>query len=743
MFLEMMSCFGFTPRWLDLPSGGAGRTVFLRVGRNGRWGRYGGSSGGARCLVHGVVPWNTHDRILGGLQCANAFEDALSWTILSIAGVALVAYLLVLETLNMGFDMQIMYQPLILKYNQVLDYFPIVFVSEPLCVVLVSTPTQLFFTWLICTFTCVRAAPVLIALFAGAAFGESSLVVVYQFFGGRRRGVEHGDGQGGGGVQVCREQAQGGATTSFARTACGYCGLAMRNAHRVPLFYSRSDTRTRHPFDADATRHGAGWTECRAEPRQWGAVYCPRSRHEKRVATRRAVVTGTCGVWVLGAVGWCIDFGDLRDLGFGIWARVLSSFVRGGVHRVASAASKSMFSAGEFRMALRLSGCCATRVSFSQCHEQPSKRAGRGGGEWHVVGGVLARLIQNEPYIQKFLIKKKLPSFKYDNQLLQEQEGLWTFKRQTVLRELRPRLQRTLERSPRRHRTPRRSSRPDQSIAYLADPVTGQRFEVEDDENISESAARPWAPQARGNSTDVEGTPSTTSSLGDDLPLSGEALVSALATDLSSVPLTPHQLDKLSNFRNMFSMSREALLSTTGLVAGQRSEIVGLAGRVTTLRDEVSLRIDELSDAVVGASFRLESTLENNLRVLRATGATEVELKALAETVRQHHAQPIAPARMPLEVMGGLASPTNLGNAASAINTAMPPMQPHESIDDFHHRGTNAFTRKLKAAASFDGHGGSAQRYGAPPTVAPNPDNISDTGHSGRDTLRAPPVKST
>ncbi|KAF8143379.1 hypothetical protein K438DRAFT_1993896 [Mycena galopus ATCC 62051] len=38
-----------------------------------------------------------------------------------------VAYLLVLETLNTGFDMQMMYQPLILNYNQVLDYFTTVF----------------------------------------------------------------------------------------------------------------------------------------------------------------------------------------------------------------------------------------------------------------------------------------------------------------------------------------------------------------------------------------------------------------------------------------------------------------------------------------------------------------------------------------------------------------------------------------------------------------------------------------
>ncbi|KAF8209247.1 hypothetical protein K438DRAFT_260296 [Mycena galopus ATCC 62051] len=71
------------------------------------------------------------------------------------------AYFLVLETLNTGFDMQMMYQPLILQYGQVLDY---IFFSprrvlaivarlaphprpptaaQPLCVVLVSTPALL------------------------------------------------------------------------------------------------------------------------------------------------------------------------------------------------------------------------------------------------------------------------------------------------------------------------------------------------------------------------------------------------------------------------------------------------------------------------------------------------------------------------------------------------------------------------------------------------------------------------
>ncbi|KAF8143903.1 hypothetical protein K438DRAFT_1993340 [Mycena galopus ATCC 62051] len=76
-----------------------------------------------------------------------------------------------------GFDMQMTYQPLVLQHGQVLDYFPTVFVSEPLCVfgarcvvsrpqpdsppqVLVSTPTQFFFAWCIWSLTRVRTTPV-------------------------------------------------------------------------------------------------------------------------------------------------------------------------------------------------------------------------------------------------------------------------------------------------------------------------------------------------------------------------------------------------------------------------------------------------------------------------------------------------------------------------------------------------------------------------------------------------------
>ncbi|KAF8195190.1 hypothetical protein K438DRAFT_1968524 [Mycena galopus ATCC 62051] len=283
-------------------------------------------------------------------------------------------------------------------------------------------------------------------------------------------------------------------------------------------------------------------------------------------------------------------------------------------------------------------------------------------------------------------------------------------------------------------------------VAYLVDPLTGQRFDVEDDEDISESAARPWAPLSRDATTDADGTPSTTLLIGDKLPLSGEALVSALATDLSAAPLSEQQLAKLSRLRSMFSMSRDALLSTTGLVAGQHTQVDRLAERVTSLRDEMSLHIEELSDEVIGASHRLESTLENNLRVLRITGATESELKLLAETVRQNRSHPVAPIQMHTEASVPIAPPTDLGNLKSALNNALPPMQPHESPEDFHRRGNNTIERKMRAAASFDTVDARDPRRGIPPHMVVPPatnDSASMVGTNGRGAFAAPPHKAT
>ncbi|KAJ7494351.1 hypothetical protein B0H11DRAFT_1858136 [Mycena galericulata] len=77
-----------------------------------------------------------------------------------------VGVLFVLETANTGFDMAFMYQPLILEYGQKPIDFPMFFVTQPLLVVLVSTPIQLFFAWRIRSLTKSYWVPAVIATLA-------------------------------------------------------------------------------------------------------------------------------------------------------------------------------------------------------------------------------------------------------------------------------------------------------------------------------------------------------------------------------------------------------------------------------------------------------------------------------------------------------------------------------------------------------------------------------------------------
>jgi len=61
----------------------------------------------------------------------------------------LVLYLFILETVNTACNIFIIYEPLILQFGrpEAQALFPTLFVSEPLMIVAVSTPIQLFFAW--------------------------------------------------------------------------------------------------------------------------------------------------------------------------------------------------------------------------------------------------------------------------------------------------------------------------------------------------------------------------------------------------------------------------------------------------------------------------------------------------------------------------------------------------------------------------------------------------------------------
>ncbi|KAJ3721184.1 hypothetical protein C8R42DRAFT_80895 [Lentinula raphanica] len=80
----------------------------------------------------------------------------------------LVTYLFIVETANTVFDILIMYQPLITEYGteKAVKYFPTLFMTEPIVVVLVSMPIQCFFAWRILKITKSYLIPAIIVLLA-------------------------------------------------------------------------------------------------------------------------------------------------------------------------------------------------------------------------------------------------------------------------------------------------------------------------------------------------------------------------------------------------------------------------------------------------------------------------------------------------------------------------------------------------------------------------------------------------
>jgi hypothetical protein len=80
----------------------------------------------------------------------------------------LVLYLFIVESVNTGCDMYIIYQPLIERFGlpEATKYFPTLFAAEPITIVAVSTPIQLFLAWRVWLFTKSKILPVIISIFS-------------------------------------------------------------------------------------------------------------------------------------------------------------------------------------------------------------------------------------------------------------------------------------------------------------------------------------------------------------------------------------------------------------------------------------------------------------------------------------------------------------------------------------------------------------------------------------------------
>ncbi|KAJ7603431.1 hypothetical protein DFH06DRAFT_1151879 [Mycena polygramma] len=152
---------------------------------------------------------------------------------------------------------------------------------------------------------------------------------------------------------------------------------------------------------------------------------------------------------------------------------------------------------------------------------------------------------------------------------------------------------------------------------YVFDPVTGQRYDVSDDESVmphirGTTTSQQGSPEPNAGTT-LTGTPSEVSDMTADSALTSEGLLAALITDVRTTDLTDAQLTRFNVLRAMLSLGRESLLTTTALVVGQDLTLAGIEGSIRALRNEMAERIEELSDSMMSAEARIAATLENNI----------------------------------------------------------------------------------------------------------------------------------
>ncbi|KAJ7222699.1 hypothetical protein C8J57DRAFT_1536260 [Mycena rebaudengoi] len=179
-----------------------------------------------------------------------------------------------------------------------------------------------------------------------------------------------------------------------------------------------------------------------------------------------------------------------------------------------------------------------------------------------------------------------------------------------------------------------------------------------------------------------------------------------LALDLNPDDLSPHQLGQLNAIRGVIRTASARLLATTAIVAEQQTATEDMHDTLQSMRHEFVSRIDSMRDEVNSQRSRLNRCLDDNLRIVRETGASAVQIGEVLSIMtwnggvhrRPREAESIVEAgTIPIRKI-----PDGIRAAADAV---IAPHQPAESVDAFNKRAQAVLRTKDRAHVAFaDGH---------------------------------------
>ncbi|KAJ7076423.1 hypothetical protein C8R44DRAFT_896570 [Mycena epipterygia] len=176
-------------------------------------------------------------------------------------------------------------------------------------------------------------------------------------------------------------------------------------------------------------------------------------------------------------------------------------------------------------------------------------------------------------------------------------------------------------------------------IDYLIDPATGVQYDVSDDEDLSLHTPPPQgspflrrtSSQTISDASDISGSPQVQGAGSPEF--NSETLLEEFTRNPNPGSLTNAQRSQFNTLRGMLTMGRQSLLSTTSLVAGQRVALQQSATALHEFCNDVAARFEDMNQSIVDNQERVDETLDNNVRILRAFSSTDQQLSTLIAAI--------------------------------------------------------------------------------------------------------------
>ncbi|KAJ7481400.1 hypothetical protein B0H11DRAFT_1915551 [Mycena galericulata] len=162
-------------------------------------------------------------------------------------------------------------------------------------------------------------------------------------------------------------------------------------------------------------------------------------------------------------------------------------------------------------------------------------------------------------------------------------------------------------------------------------------------------------------------------------------------------------VERLNAIRGHLGAANARLLATTAIVAEQQATTEELQESIHSTRVDVLSRLDSLRNEVTSQRSRISRCLDDNLRVLKETGASSSQISNLLDVIREHSGsprqdRPIPPHMSTPASTSSVIVPESVQTAADAI---ISPRAASESPASFDKRAEATMRTKNQTLAAF------------------------------------------